>query len=418
MASKTDTATFAIAGILAVTAWLVAGVGADNDPPSTTVRTSGLEIEQPSVGATNRGSVLTSAGDRASDASDWFSGKALPAAPWARLSTSDRRQPRLEDRLTDPNPDIRIAAMLEASYSLPYEQAIVALQRMLLDEKDGTVHEEVMLTLMAIGGDIAVETVTTALDEPESDYRLMAVEQLAKLGDSAIHLLGQTLLADADPYLRVRAAELLAANGSPGAMAILTAVARDSDADLRAAAVEALSTVTAASRPYENPAPLALALNGHDGVLEYTLLDELLHGDSFARQEVITSLEGQAADQAVPVLRAVMKHDEDPAVRQHSLETLARIGGAEATEALSESLGDESPDIRTTALHMIWDTQPPRLIPLLGQIMHSEPDPAIRLEALRLLSQLREPAATSLIAVAEGDPDPEVRNLASRLKAF
>ena len=116
---------------------------------------------------------------------------------------------------------------------------------------------------------------------------------------------------------------------------------------------------------------------------------------------------------AIDVLGRILQSDEDPAVRMETVGALAGIPGQEAVEAIAVGLGDPESAIRHQVLEQLWQRGSGSLH-LIGQALLADPDPAVRTRAVEMLAADASPAALALLESAAGDPDEAVRGSALR----
>jgi HEAT repeat protein len=330
----------------------------------------------------------------------------------------DQRRESIAARLADPDPDARIAAIHEV-FELETQRAIPLLQQILITEKDHDVYEEALAALDDIAGEDAIIAVTTAIDAQDADRRREAVDAFGQIGAAAAHLLGQALFGDPDPALRLRAAHHLANMSSPAAIALLRTAGRDPDPEVRRAAGGAI-----AAWDRRNELPRTVIYPDAYQLAEETMADppeqdffSALSGNSDIEQkiEAVRELLFLNDELAVRALKLVLERDEATTVREEALVALQSIGSSAADEVIEVALGDDSPEMRRRAIETLWQADTPNILPILGQTLYADPDPALRLEALRLLGSDRSPAARTLILLGQSDSEEEIRILATRL---
>jgi hypothetical protein len=110
----------------------------------------------------------------------------------------------------------------------------------------------------------------------------------------------------------------------------------------------------------------------------------------------------------------VLGSDADPAVRARAAWAVGRIGGADAMAALMRAVGDPSPGVRIQAIYGLRRADSTQALPVLRDLLLSDPDAGSRRAAARALSTLQEPAAAAALAAAAQDQDPGVRLEVSR----
>jgi len=216
----------------------------------------------------------------------------------------------------------------------------------------------------------AVQALATALYDPEPFVRWNAAQalgQIARLAsDPAVPVaVNQKVLAAAeaaDPGTRASAADAVAAWGQRGPLEPLLTLARDPEPTVRAAAVRALG------------------------------------------------LAGQQNPQIVIPSLLCALNDADPEVRRMAANASAWCRDGRAVEALWARLGDPVGTVRAAALRaltrVIFGSHEGLVLPLL-----QDPDPAVRVEAVRFLRQHGAEQALAALASLEDDPT-QVGNVA------
>lgn len=179
-------------------------------------------------------------------------------------------------------------------------------------------------------------------------------------------------LKDADPLVRAAAADALGRIGPAAGTAVadVLPLLKDADAAVRHAAVFALGRID----PDEKAAPAAALL-------------------------------------------AVLKADPDPAMRREAVVSLGFLGerSSDIVLAVAATLADQNADLRATAALTLgrFGSTARAAEPLLMKAIQSDPDKAVRLNAVRtMFASYGENAANLIPAFAERlakDPDFEVR---------
>jgi len=147
----------------------------------------------------------------------------------------------LQKTITQPDPTARIAAV-QQSAGLEPEQAIPLLRQVLEQDESREVRSAAVGILAAIGGDAAAEALAPALGDPEREVRQRVIQTLGlSLSASALPLLGQALLSEAEPELRLLAVRLMATHHSQAARAFLNMATQDKDSQVRDAAASFLA---------------------------------------------------------------------------------------------------------------------------------------------------------------------------------
>jgi HEAT repeat protein len=92
---------------------------------------------------------------------------------------------------------------------------------------------------------------------------------------------------------------------------------------------------------------------------------------------------------------------------------LAKVGGAEATAALSAAMGDQDPAVRIQAMRAFGKVEGERAVQTLNGILMSDPDPQVRRHAAPALAALRTMEARWALEAAISDPDQSVSKAAA-----
>lgn len=340
------------------------------------------------------------------------SGTGRRSGPMIGSGLADDQSEWIRDRITHPDPAERLAAVRE-SLSLPKQQALGILFDVMQRERGGQVYEEAAGQVEALAGDAALIAMTTGLEHADPMVRHQAIEVLGEFTAHALPLLGRTLLGDPEPELRLLALRLLAAESSPAAIALLENAAEDPDPRIRDAARHArrgwmdVHGRSLGAREGDEP-----FFGGATGLREYA--DDRLFGltrrsdpeDKIAAIHYIQALDGRLALEA---LQCALGAETDARVREETLFALYEIGGDAAVSSIATALGDKSNELRRSAISLIWNAESRNSLPLLGQVLQTEPDPALRLQAVEFLAAHDGPAARSLLHLALEDTDERVQ---------
>ena len=176
----------------------------------------------------------------------------------------------------------------------------------------------------------------------------------------------RTVLAnDADPVRRARAAEALGMFHEPTVLPYLSeASANDSSEQVRAAAVAALGELNHIGG---NPA-IAAALADASPLVRHAAIGQVLLVNGFDDHDALVAALGDSetvvrmraarlvgemrVDAAVPVLAGLLRGDAEWTVRQAAAWALGRIGGADASAALTEAAGAETESLVLDAIRI------------------------------------------------------------------
>jgi HEAT repeat protein len=329
----------------------------------------------------------------------------------------DALESRIRNILNDPTDENRLAALHEV-YRLDQSAAVHLLHEVLLRETDGDLIQEASIVLSDIAGEYSVSMVTTALSDADVAVRSQSIEALGLLGIYGYSQLGQVLLADPDLSLRLRALELLAADGGIAAMSLLQGVVDDASPEISMAAKQALSLHQSAQSgsAMEYVSETLYLLNDEIRFdAENPVFGLTLDNSPDERADALGNLQYIDEEDALRTLKVVLQQDKDLSVRKKVLFVLDRIGGQSAFSVISTALGDESSVLRLAALESLWWNGAPDRFAIAGQVIFSDPDPIVRLEAIRLLDSASDPAASSLLMAARQDSDEQVSQYADQL---
>ena len=141
------------------------------------------------------------------------------------------------------------------------------------------------------------------------------------------------------------------------------------------------------------------------------------------RIRAVRELARQKNQTAAATLAQILAQDADPLVRAQAASALAKVGGAEAADALANALKDDDPFVRIQATRGFGKLEGDRAVQALRTAILDDPDPHVRREAAPALATLRSEEARSALQAAVMDPDPSVRQaaasaLARRAKRF
>ena len=315
----------------------------------------------------------------------------------------DEIMTELLSALADPDPQVRAVAARTAA-SLPGGKAVQkwldllkkappkdhagilfvlgaigdakALPAMLdaMDSQDQTIRLEAMRSVAAIGTDEAVRALVARAVGKEGDEQQTALDSLIKSrGPSASALVGAAVKKASEPAVRARLVDVLAARRATDQLEVIAAAAQDADASVRLAAMRALK---------------AIGGSREMAVLVTMLKSAQKPSEREAAEQALLAIARRARDQvAAAVIPAIQGANADAAAALFRI--LATAGGSRAAKALTACAKD--------------------------------PDPKIRDEAVRALSNWRErqgmaEAHDGLLKVAKETEDP--RHLAMALRQY
>jgi len=113
-------------------------------------------------------------------------------------------------------------------------------------------------------------------------------------------------------------------------------------------------------------------------------------------------------------LTDLMSLASDPSVRARAAWALGAIGAASAAAALAQAARDQAPQVRAQVVYALRRVHGAQAIPKFVDLLLHDSDASVRGAAAGALGSFRDPAATSALSAATADPDPSVRNLATR----
>jgi len=233
-------------------------------------------------------------------------------------------------------------------------------------------------------------TLEEALGEPDPALRLVAVEVFGRLGPDAVGpLLGA--LEDPDRLVRCAAIDALAGLMDPRATApLLVRLRTDGEEEVR------------------EHAAWALGESGDPGVVP-ALIDALSDPYLRVRSAASAALTLFGPD-VLPALRPVLERADLPAAiaAAHALGALRDTASVPALLAL---LAREEPDAGTAAIAALGGIGPAAAPPLADIAADAERPTAVRVRAIRALTELGVVAEERLVPLAD-DPDPEVAETA------
>ncbi len=140
--------------------------------------------------------------------------------------------------------------------------------------------------------------------------------------------------------------------------------------------------------------------------------EELSDPDPLVRLGAIQRLADSQDRNDVMILTRVMLEDDDPAVREQARSALEKLTGEAAAVTVENGLGDADYLVRAETVRFLAQAEQGRVTPSLGQVLFSDPDPLIRLEAVLAIAQHHGEASRAFLQVAAKDEDSMVREAA------
>ena len=314
--------------------------------------------------------------------------------------------------LVSADPRQRSQAIRQLSHSYP-EGAAGILGDILASDPDQRVRLDALLALGNMTGEDADATLLKGLGDAEAAVRYQTLETLDGRGGVPVHVLGQVLITDDDPRLRLQAVALLAEEGGAASLVFLRHAANDVDPEVSRSAQSLLyaSRMGEGTQFTNELSPLQASRSEVDEGAESILLEQLVDPDPGIRINAIQTMANTYQEGAVPILGDILVNDPDADVRQQSVAALDSISGDAVVAAISMGMGDDDASVRQQVLNALWN-QGGHTNYLIGQTLFSDPDPAIRYHAVELLAADATPAAMALIQAATEDADAEVRYVA------
>lgn len=111
---------------------------------------------------------------------------------------------------------------------------------------------------------------------------------------------------------------------------------------------------------------------------------------------------------AIAELSGLAQDDPSPVVRRQAIAALGQLGGPETLAPLTRALADQASSVRVQALQGMKNLKGTAAIADLQAMAGSDPDPTVRKQAVRLLSEIQSPEVPSLLKQAEADNDAAV----------
>jgi HEAT repeat protein len=194
---------------------------------------------------------------------------------------------------------------------------------------------------------------------------------------------------------RADAAEALAHCGKSQVPLLVAALEDPSDV-VRERAAGALGTI---GDPSATPALIAL--------LKSPVRDPAR--DPYVRVAAVRALGRTAGEGATDALLAIIRDaEQNEWVRREAIEVVSSSGDKRARAAVTECVKDPLGTVRAAAVRAIGTLGESGDVPLLTQMLRTDEDPFVRLDAARSLGRLRDKRAVPALIEALQDEDPVV----------
>lgn len=331
-------------------------------------------------------------------------------------------------RATSGFPFLRVIGAIENRHE---QRAAVAVLRAAILDKDDIPPGIVCDGLARLGGSEEVQWLVSLLRDASPELRRRAAYTLSCMRRKAAPAAGALIEAmrDAESTVRAGAANALGSIGAEARAAEgpLKAALKDRDGHVRVAAAEALWEIT--SQPESAVPVLIAALKDADadvrscaaGALERigpeakaagpALIEATKDKEQFVRYSAVQTLGAIRPElkSVVPALAAALK-DEDHYVRAQAADALSRYGSAaqSAVPALVAALKDESDYVRWQSASALGEIGPAaaKAVPALIEMLRHDTYETARCSAAEALGSIDAEGRTAVTALIEGLRDP------------
>jgi HEAT repeat protein len=357
-----------------------------------------------------------------------------------------------ELRVVDEFSSPRVAGAL-ASFGAP---AVEPLRHAILESDAPATRAWASRVLGMIGDASATAALVDRLQDPHEQVRASAAEALGRLGGPrALHPLVDRALRDPTPHVRAQAAASLGKLGEAGALDALTAALDDPNYDTRIRALEAVETIRPADllpleRALRNPsvevrrrAALALERVGYldarvaelesdatashkralDAIVELGrvgLVDGIasfLSSKHEGARAALAQALGEIGD--VRAARALLAAcaDESPSVRARAAEALGKLRAPEAPTVLAKLLADADASVCEAAAGALGAFEADELHPVIDALhaAFGHRSPHVRARVVEAASKVDAAPSVRMVIRASEDPSEEVRTRAVSL---
>ena len=365
----------------------------------------------------------------------------------------------LEGFFTDPDPEVRAAAVTglatsiqnekEKSGSAPeLDETMTAMVGLLKSEQSPPVIAaltksfpmldrdravEALLVQVRYGDNIAkalsglgvtVEAMSAKLSSGELSDRIYAAGILGRLGDhQAVRALDETLISSKEPSLQVKAAESLGLLADRGGESALIQAGRSDNPEVKAAAIAALGrmgdlsvtdTLFEATRDNrENVREAAFKSLDVLGISVEKLSADAASASWQTRVTAIATFGRLRDPRAVPVVITALD-DRDERVRIESAKTLAVLADKRAVEPLIAALKDPDPGVRFEAAAALGVYRDGRSLNPLTALLNDN-DARVSAAAAESLARMNDPRATGLLVGYLSNADWRLRARAAQV---
>jgi len=122
----------------------------------------------------------------------------------------------------------------------------------------------------------------------------------------------------------------------------------------------------------------------------------------------------RGSEAAVADLGDIIASEEDAAVRHRAVAALGQLQGPAIEDVLTGALADVDASVRVRAIRGLRGSGTETAVQSLSGVLAGDPDPQVRLAALRALTSLPGATTAQGLAKALSDPDARVRDTAAR----
>lgn len=271
-----------------------------------------------------------------------------------RMATHPAARVAIERRLSAPDPEQRLAAVL--ALARRGDQAVVAPLIPMLTDPHPAVAEAAQAALLVVGAERVLPALVALLTNGRVEQRQVVAPVLGALSDVRALTPLVERLGDAEPAVRRAALAAIEKMPEPGRqIAVQAATGLDAVARERAAQrlrqIAAVAPLAATLRAIDHPGLRAAAARAlgrlDDGGVVPALAAALTDPEGGVRQEAAWMLGVSGRPAALAPLTAALKATNDPSLRATAARALARLGLAEAATALRAASDDPEPSVAT-----------------------------------------------------------------------